>query len=189
MQKDIIYPKKQFSGQVNKLQYANQTKENTLEKTRPVVVRKNEEKPNLEVSEEIIKRENTLISILINNPENYEIIKQHMKVEDFKYDLNTKIIEVLYQELEKEDSNVVAVIDKIEDEQIQNHLTAIMAEDYGITDNQKAIEDIIKKYEKEKLEKRRDELIKESSIEPDPEKRRTLSKELNDIILKLVKIK
>ncbi len=112
-----------------------------------------------------------------------------MKIEDFQYDLNRKIVQALYQELEKKDSNVSLILDKLEEEEIQNHLTAIMAEDYGITDNQKAIEDIIKKYEKEKLEKRRDELIKESSIEPDPEKRRTLSKELNDIILKLVKIK
>ena len=64
-----------------------------------------------------------------------------------------------------------------------------MAEDYGITDNVKAIEDILKKYEREKLEKRRDELILQSSNENDPEKRKKLSKELNDVILKLVKIK
>ena len=77
----------------------------------------------------------------------------------------------------------------MEDEEIKNHLTAIMAEDYGITDNVKAIEDILKKYEREKLEKRRDELILQSSNENDPEKRKNLSKELNDVILKLVKIK
>ena len=64
-----------------------------------------------------------------------------------------------------------------------------MAEDYGITDNQKAIEDILKKYEREKLEKRRDELIQKSSIEENPENKRKLGQELNDIILKLVKIK
>jgi hypothetical protein len=112
-----------------------------------------------------------------------------MKIEDFKYGLNIKIVEALYKELEKENSNISLVLDKLEDEQIQNHLTAIMAEDYGITDNEKAIEDILKKYEKEKLEKRRDELIKQSSTEQDTEKKRILSKELNDIILKLVKIK
>lgn len=181
--------KEAIFGQVNKLQYSNKSKENILEKSKPVVIHKKEEKVDNDVSEEIIKRENTILSILINNPENYETIKQNMKIEDFKYDINKKIVEALYKELEKENSNVSAVIDKLEDEQIQNHLTAIMAEDYGITDNKKAIEDIIKKYEREKLEKRRDELIKQSSTEQDTEKKKNLSKELNDIILKLVKIK
>ena len=95
----------------------------------------------------------------------------------------------MYQELEKDDSNIGLILDKIEDEEIKNHLTAIMAEDYGITDNTKAIVDIFKKYEREKLEKRRDELILLSSTEPDSEKRKEIGKELNDIILKLVKIK
>ena len=46
-----------------------------------------------------------------------------------------------------------------------------------------------RKYEREKLEKRRDELISLSSTETDAVKRKELGKELNDIILKLVKIK
>lgn len=181
--------KEAIFGQVNKLQYANKAKENPLEKAKVVVTHKKDEKKEAEVSEEIIKRENTIIAILINNPENYATIKQNMKIEDFKYELNKKIIETLYQELEKENSNINVILDKLEDQQIQNHLTAIMAEDYGITDNQKAIEDIVKKYEKEKLEKRRDELIRQSSIEENPEKKKDLSKELNEIILKLVKIR
>ena len=181
--------KEAIFGQVNKLQYSNKAKVNNLEKAKPVVIHKREEKVNNNVPDEVIKRENTIISILINNPENFQIIKHNMKVEDFKYELNNKIVKALYQELEKEDSNINLVLDKMEDEEIKNHLTAIMAEDYGITDNVKAIEDILKKYEREKLEKRRDELILQSSNENDPEKRKKLSKELNDVILKLVKIK
>ncbi len=181
--------KEAIFGQVNKLQYSNKAKVNNLEKAKPVVIHKREEKVNNNVPDEVVKRENTIISILINNPENFQIIKNNMKVEDFKYELNNKIVKALYQELEKEDSNINLVLDKMEDEEIKNHLTAIMAEDYGITDNVKAIEDILKKYEREKLEKRRDELILQSSNENDPEKRKKLSKELNDVILKLVKIK
>ena len=181
--------KEAIFGQVNKLQYSNKAKVNNLEKAKPVVIHKREEKVDNNVPDEVIKRENTIISILINNPENFQIIKNNMKVEDFKYELNNKIVKALYQELEKEDSNINLVLDKMEDEEIKNHLTAIMAEDYGITDNVKAIEDILKKYEREKLEKRRDELILQSSNENDPEKRKNLSKELNDVILKLVKIK
>ena len=183
--------KEAIFGQVNKLQYSSKTQTNNLEKPKPVVIHKKETKVDNNVSEEIIKRENTIISILINNPENFQMIKEHMKIEDFKYDLNIKIVKALYEELEKEDSNISLVLDKIEDEEIKNHLTAIMAEDYGISDSNdtKAIEDILRKYEREKLEKRRDELINLSSTETDAVKRKELGKELNDIILKLVKIK
>ena len=183
--------KEAIFGQVNKLQYSSRTQTNNLEKPKPVVIHKKETKVDKNVSEEIIKRENTIISILINNPENFQMIKKHMKIEDFKYDLNIKIVKALYEELEKEDSNISLVLDKIEDEEIKNHLTAIMAEDYGISDSNdtKAIEDILRKYEREKLEKRRDELISLSSTETDAVKRKELGKELNDIILKLVKIK
>ena len=183
--------KEAIFGQVNKLQYSSRTQTNNLEKPKPVVIHKKETKVDNNISEEIIKRENTIISILINNPENFQMIKEHMKIEDFKYDLNIKIVKALYEELEKEDSNISLVLDKIEDEEIKNHLTAIMAEDYGISDNNdaKAIEDILRKYEREKLEKRRDELISLSSTETDAVKRKELGKELNDIILKLVKIK
>lgn len=183
--------KEAIFGQVNKLQYSSRTQTKNLEKPKPVVIHKKETKVDNNVSEEIIKRENTIISILINNPENFQMIKEHMKIEDFKYDLNIKIVKALYEELEKEDSNISLVLDKIEDEEIKNHLTAIMAEDYGISDSNdtKAIEDILRKYEREKLEKRRDELISLSSTETDAVKRKELGKELNDIILKLVKIK
>ena len=183
--------KEAIFGQVNKLQYSSRTQTNNLEKPKPVVIHKKETKVDNNVSEEIIKRENTIISILINNPENFQMIKEHMKIEDFKYDLNIKIVKALYEELEKEDSNISLVLDKIEDEEIKNHLTAIMAEDYGISDSNdtKAIEDILRKYEREKLEKRRDELINLSSTETDAVKRKELGKELNDIIFKLVKIK
>lgn len=181
--------KEAIFGQVNKLQYSSRNQTNNLEKPKPVVIHKKETNVDNKVSEEVVKRENTIISILINNPENFQMIKEHMKIEDFKYDLNIKIVKALYEELEKEDSNISLVLDKIDDEEIKNHLTAIMAEDYGITDNAKAIEDIMKKYEREKLEERRDELINLSSKEMDAEKKKELGKELNDIILKLVKIK
>ena len=180
--------KEAIFGQVNKIQYSGKTKTKVLEKPK-IVTNKNNENSTSQIKDEIIKRENIIISILINNPENYEYIKEKMKVEDFQYDINVKIIKELYQELEKENGNVNSVLDKFQDEKMQSHLTAIMAEDYGITDNKKAIDDIIKKYEKEKLEKRRDELIKQSSIEQDKEKKQKLGEELNEIILKLARIK
>ena len=179
--------KEAIFGQVNKIQYSGKNKTNILEKPKKVVY--NKEEKNKQVNEETIKRENIIISILINNPELYNSIKQNMKIEDFKYDINIKIIKALYEELEKENSNVNSVLDKLQEDEVQSHLTAIMAEDYGIADNNKAIQDILKKYEREKLEKRRDELIKATSIEQNKDIKKKLGEELNEIILKLVKIK
>ncbi len=180
--KEAIY------AEVNKLSYSNQKSEKVLEKDRAVIARK-KQKEEKEVSEEIRKRENTILAILINNIETYQTIKQNISLDDFKDEINKEILKEIYSELEKENPNVNSVLDHLENEKIQNHLTEIMAEDYGITDNKKAIEEILKKYEKEKLEKRRDEILEEEKQETDLEKKKLLGKELNDIILKLVKIK
>ena len=186
--KNYNISKEAIFGQVNKIQYSGKTKSNVLEKNKNISNKKTEEQNN-KIKEETIKRENIIISILINNPENYNYIKKNINIEDFQYEINIKIIKEIYQELEKENNNLNSVLDKLQDDKIQSHLTAIMAEDYGITDNKKAIDDILKKYEKEKLEKRRDELIKETSLEQDKERKKKLGEELNEIILKLVKIK
>ena len=186
--KNYNISKEAIFGQVNKIQYLGKNKTNILEKNKKITHKKDEEKDK-SIKEEVIKRENIIISILINNPENYQYIKQKISIEDFQYDINIKIIKELYQELEKENYNVNSVLDKLQDDNIQSHLTAIMAEDSGITDNKKAIDDILKKYEREKLEKKRDELIKQSSLEQDKEKKKKLGEELNDVIIKLAKIK
>ena len=180
--------KEAIFGQVNKLQYANNKTTKTLEKDKVAIVHR-EKRDNKNISTEIIKRENTIISILINNPESYKIIKEYIKIEDFKYEINKKIIEEIYLELDKENTNLSVVLNHIEDEELQSHLTEIMAEDYGITDNQKAIEDILQKYERERLEEKRDSLLEQIKSEQDTKRKKELSKELNDIILQLVKIR
>ena len=181
--------KEAIFGQVNKLQYSNSIKKTKLEKAKPIVIHRKQKEKQENVSEEIIKRENTLISILINEPKYFKIISQNMKADDFKYEINNKIVNALYEELEKENGNISIVLDRIEDETEKNHLTAIMAEDYGITDNKKAIEEILNKYEREKLERKRDEIIAKSNLEQNETEKKQLEKELNHIILKLAKIK
>ena len=56
----------------------------------------------------------------------------------------------MYEEFEKGNSNINGIIDNLSEDE-QNHITMIMAEDYEITDIEKAIDDIIQAYEKEKL--------------------------------------
>ena len=177
--KEAIY------AEVNKLQYSNRKSSNILEKERPVVskVRKEEN-----ISEEITKRENTILWILINSVDTYKTIKEKIKIEDFKNEENKEILKQIYNALENGNDNISSVLDHIESDQIQSHLTEIMAEDYGITDNKKAIEDILKKYELEKLETKRDRLIEELSQEQNVEKKRSLGQELNNIVLILSKI-
>ena len=179
--KEAIY------AEVNKLQYSNNKSEKVLERDMPILRRNNKEQN--EIPEEIKRRENTIIAILINNIETFQMIKENIKIDDFKDETNKQILKEIYDEFEKETPNINTVIDHIKGEDMQNHLTEIMAEDYGITDNKKAIEEILKKYEKERLEKRRDEILIEEKEEQDLEKKKILGKELNDIILKLVKIK
>ncbi len=181
--------KEAIFAQVNKIKYSSNLDKKVLEKTYKVHTESKINQVQETITEEIKKREDTIISILIDEPQNYETIKEHLKPEDFRFSLNKVIIQELYKELEKENYNISAVLDHIEDEDVQSHLTSIMAEDYGITDNKKALEDIFTKYEREKLEKRRDEILRQESEEQNTEKKKKLGQELNEIILRLVKIK
>ena len=179
--KEAIY------AEVNKLQYSNRKDKNILEKEKPVVSRiKKENKQS--ISEEITKRENTIIWILINSIDTYKTIKDSIKIEDFKNEENKEILKEIYNAFENGNTNINSVLDHIESEKIQGHLTEIMAEDYGITDNKKAIEDLLKKYEFEKLEEKRDRLLEELNRESDSEKKRNIGKELNNIVLILSRI-
>lgn len=167
-------------AEVNKLIYKDNKSEKILEKTKPVTTHKKTDEN--QISEDIKKRENTVISILLNGDKGiYEIIKQNIKVEDFKFEINKKIAQKLYEELEKGDSNISSIIDKLEDDQ-QNQITKIMAEDYGIDNLEKAIDDIIQIYKKEKINNRRLEILKllDSDIEND--KKMELMKELNSMV-------
>ena len=106
-------------------------------------------------------------------------------------EINQKIAQKLYEEFEKGNSNTSQLLDWFQDEKIISHITEIMAGDFEITDVNKAIDDLISIYEKEKLISRRNEILKklESVSEAGSEEVKELEKELNDIILKLAKIK
>lgn len=178
--KEAIY------AQVNKLKYSNVNNEKVLEKTR-VVTKIKKEVSN--VSEKIKKREDTILSLLLDENYNvFEIIKQNVKAEDFKYEIDKKIAIKLYEEFKKGNSNINSIIDKLSEEE-QNHVTAILAEDYGIENTEKAIDDVLKNYEKEKLNERKQEIIKLRGENLSKEEQESLLKELNEIIYKLAKIK
>ena len=180
--KDAIY------AEVNKITYSNTSGIKILEKAKPVQNRENLEQKE-KVSEEIKKREDTILSILLMGDINlYQIIKQNIKPEEFQSEVDKEIAKKLYEEYEKGNSNIISIIDQLEEKE-QNHITKIMAEDYGIEDIEKAIDDIFQNYEKEKCKIRRVEILKELKSNIDETRKIELENELNDIVLKLAKIK
>ena len=184
--KNYNISKEAIYAQVNKLKYSNVNNEKVLEKTRVVTKIK---KDVSNVSEKIKKREDTILSLILDENYNvFDIIKQNVKAEDFKYEIDRKIAIKLYEEFEKGNSNINSIIDKLSEEE-QNHVTAILAEDYGIENTEKAIDDVLKNYEKEKLNERKQEIIKLRGENLSKEEQESLLKELNEIIYRLAKIK
>ena len=188
--KEYDVSKEAIYAEVNKLTYKESKDEKVLSKTRPVVRHIEKKETDNDVSEATKRRENTVLAILLSGDKNiYEIIKQNITIQDFKYEIDKKIAEKLYEEFENGNSNINSMIDNLSEEE-QNHITMIMAEDYGIDDVEKAIDDIIQSYEKDKLNERKLEileLLEENTTEETQKKE--LEKELNDIIIRLAKIR
>ena len=185
--KEYDISKEAIYAEVNKLTYKNDKSEKILEKAKPVVVHKKEE--TKEISEAIKKRENTIISILLTGDLSiFEIIKQNIKPEDFQDEINKEIAKKLYEEFEKGNSNINGIIDNLEQEQ-QNQITMIMAEDYEIEDLEKAIDDIIQAYKRDKLNNRKLEILELLDQTSDNEENKKLEKELSNIIITLARIK
>ena len=186
--KEYDVSKEAIYAEVNKLTYKNRKDEKVLNKKKPVVVHK--ENNNIkDVPEKTKRRENTILSILLLGDKNiFEIIKQNIAIKDFKYEIDKKIAKKLYEEFEIGNSNINSIIDDLSEEE-QNHITMIMAEDYGIDDVEKAIDDIIQSFEKEKLNERKFEILELLENPTEENTKMQLEKELNDIIIKLAKIR
>jgi len=184
--KEYDISKEAIYAEVNKLTYASSKNDKILDKSKPVVSLKKEEK---EVSPAIKKRENTVISILLMADINiFTIIKQNISVQDFKDETNQKIAKKLYEEFEKGNSNINAIIDSLEENE-QNHITEIMADDYEINDVEKAIDDIMQSYEKDKLNNRKFEILELLEGNMEANQKKELENELSNIIIRLAKIK
>lgn len=185
--KEYDISKEAIYAEVNKLTYKNVKNEKILEKPKPVVTHiKREEKV---ISEAVKRRENTVIALLLMGDLNiFEILRQNIKVEDFQDEVNKKIAQKLYEEFEKGNSNINAIIDNLEQDE-QNQITMIMSEDYEITDIEKAIDDVVQAYEREKLNTRKFEILDLLDKNLENDQKKELEKELSNIIIRLAKIK
>ena len=97
----------------------------------------------------------------------------------------------MYEELENGNSSINHIINCFQDnENVMNEISWIMAYDFEITETSKCIDDIIALYNRERLISRRNQIIKNlDNTDIDSEEKRNLEIELNEIIMKLAKIK
>ena len=186
--KEYGISKEAIYGEVNKLIYTKSSDKKVLERAPIKNYIKNE---NVEkIDEAIIKREKMVIYILVNYPqESYEKVKDTILVDNIKAEINKKIISKIYElYAQGKTSNI---LDSFDDEEIINYLSGIMADDFGILDINKCIEDLLTTYNKEKLVNRRNEIIKklENTDNMTKEEIHELEENLNDVILKLAKVK
>ncbi len=145
---------------------------------------------NEEVSEALIKRENMIISLLINPEINsYEQISRKINPEDFKLGVNKKIATILYEHFEKGNSNS-DILSLFSEEELINHITSIMADDFEISDNKKAIEDLLNLYEKEKMLDEKTKILKKlENTDTTKEEAIELEKRLSNLIIQIAKMK
>lgn len=179
--KEAIY------AEINKLMYSQNKGQKVLERTKKTVDSKDTK--TIFITKSLEKRESTIISILLaGDTKINEIIMKNIKIDDYRVDINKQLAKKLYEEFEKGNSNINAIIDKLKEEE-QNYATMLMTEKFEIDNKGKAIEDILNLYKKEKLESRKQEILKLLEKNEKIKEKKELEEELKDIIIKLVKFK
>lgn len=171
--KEAIY------AEINKMSNKNQSVK-LLEKSKPVIKTKKEEN----LSKAIINRENTIIALLLKNGLTlYNKIKGRIELDDFKYETNKVIAQRIFKEFE-DGKELINISELFQDEEMISKVSEILVDDYELKDEEKALDDIINIYEKERLTNRRNLLIKEIA-EGNKENIKELENELQEVIKKL----
>lgn len=187
---DYGISKEAIYAEVNKLMYSKNKEAKILERTINKPMAKIKEK-NEKIDEATIKREKMLIYILVSYPdESFSKLKDIVSNNLIKVETHKHILKKLYEEYEKGNINN-DILDYFDDTEIINYLSGIMAYDFEIKDINKCIDDLISIYTKEILINRRNEIVKnlENTQSMSSGDVQALERELNDIIIKLAKIK
>ena len=143
------------------------------------------------VDKKLIEREKAIIALLIKEKNLWKRIEKEIQLNDFKSEINKKILKKLYEEYEKGNSNINNVLNYfINDEETMSRLTEIMAEEYQIDNDEKAIRNVINTYKIEKLDNRKMELLeKEQQPNLSKEDKEKIIEEINKIIIEKKMIK
>lgn len=145
-----------------------------------------------DIDKKLIEREKAIIALLLQEKEKaYEQIKTEIKVEDFKSEINRKILKKMYEEYETGNSNINNVLNSFaEDEEAMSRITEVMAEEYQIEDDDKAVRNVINTYKIEKLDNRKLELLAKQQMPGlSNEEQEKIIQEISKIIIekKLIK--
>lgn len=180
--KEAIY------AEVNKLEYSNENSKKILEMPKikaQMYIPKNEK---ISIDE---KKENLIIKILIMAQYKvYMELKDIVKPEDFKIDINKKIIEKLYQKYEEINSDIEDVLILFDEDEIINKLSSIMMEDNTNLDIDKCLQDIIKNINQDRLILKRNEIIKKlKNSNLNKEEIEKLENDLSNILIKIAQSK
>lgn len=187
---DYKISKEAIYAEINKLTYGKNQSERQLNKKTAPIKQEQNVKPRIQ-EDNATKKENMIIYLLINYPDKtYERLKDKIGYEKIKNERNRFIIKKLYEELEKGNS-INNPLDLFEDEETISFLSWVMAYDFEITEADKAIDDILTNYEKDKLILMRNEVIQalEHTENLTNEEIASLEQSLNEIILKLARMK
>lgn len=180
--------KEALYGEINKLEYANSKGNKVLEKA--ITFNKIQNTSKKEDSSTNTIKENLMIFLLINKGQDvYKAIKDDVFPEDFKNEQNKKIVKILYEELEKGDiSNVIGLFQS--EEELLSHITYILSKELDISDIDKAVNDILGKFIKEKLQEEKSEILKRMvSNDLSAEESKQIGDRLKEISKKLVSLK
>ena len=183
--KTFTVSKEAIYAEMNKLK-GNSGNVRALEKNKPVVTHKEENS----ISKVLQKREDAIVALLLNgNNKIYKAVKTRIEYEDIKNDINKRIIKTIYNEF-KEDGNTTNIIDLFQDdEEAISKITEIMANGYEDEVDDKTVNNIINLYEKEKLTELKNSIIEKLNAKDQNEDVKKLENQLNEIIIKLAKLK
>lgn len=180
--KEAIY------AEVNKLEYNKESNKKTLEMPKvkaQIHIPKNEK---ISIDE---KKENLIIKILIiGQYKIYNELKNIIQPEDFKIDVNKKIINELYKKYEETKSDIEDILILFVEEEIINKLSSIMMEDSQSLDINKCLQDIIKNINNSKLLAERNQIIEKLKDENlSKEESEKLENDLSNILIKIAQSK
>ena len=190
--KEYKISKEAIYAEINKLAYTPKETVKKILETNVSVVNKETKMVNEQISEEIKRREETIIYLLLNDKNNtaYNKFKEKIKVQDIKSSINKKIIEKIYEAQENNNFDINILFGDGQEQDIINQVTKILAHDFGIENLEKGVQDILNIYEKENMQNRKEEileLLKQGNLGESETKE--LENELNSILLNLIKIK
>lgn len=188
---DYKISKEAIYAEIDKILF-NKNNDNKLIEKKNILIKPKIENENININSYILKREKLIIYLLINYPEiSYKKLHENIKYEDMKSEKNKEILQKLYEEIEKGNSNIKNILDIFKNEEIVNYLSGIMATDFEITEVNKCIDDVINNYEKDKMINERNEIIKklENTEGLTQDEVANLEKNLNQVIIKLARMK